>query len=110
MRGALLSESHSRRDIENLTFKTIELVCVIYFTVELVLRIVAARSARSFLLDFLNLVDIAAVLPFYVLLALGSSSGGASAVRVLRLLRVFRIIKFARFSSGLQVACPPPPT
>lgn len=76
---------------------------MIYFTFELVLRLLACPQLVPFLLSFMTIVDIVAVLPYYILLAVGTSSNAVVAVRILRLFRVFRILKFGRYSSGLQV-------
>ena len=84
-------------------FNLIELICVVYFTAELVVRFLSKPSSRSFFLNFMTWVDIASILPFYVLLAMESDGKGTAAVRVLRLFRVLRLLKLGRFSRSLQV-------
>lgn len=53
----------------------------------------------------LNLVDLLAILPFYVELATLGSSGSSSAgiIRVLRLVRIFRVFKVARYLPWVRV-------
>jgi hypothetical protein len=55
------------------------------------------RSPLRKFLDFLtapmNLVDLLAILPFYVVLATGTEVAGLNVVRLLRLTRVFRMTK-----------------
>ena len=57
----------------------------------------------------MNLIDLAAVLPFWAILFMKISNPGSSAngnfgfVRVIRLVRVFRVFKFGRYSIGLQM-------
>ena len=57
----------------------------------------------------MNLIDLAAVLPFWVILFVNAAnpnsnaSGSFGFVRVIRLVRVFRVFKFGRYSIGLQM-------
>ena len=57
----------------------------------------------------MNLIDLAAVLPFWVILVLNAANPASNAngsfgfVRVIRLIRVFRVFKFGRYSIGLQM-------
>lgn len=84
--------------------------CVLFFSAELVLRLSVAPSVRAFLCNALNVIDLLAVVPFYVTAACGVMDGGESAelenvgkaVQILRLMRVFRVLKLARHSAGLR--------
>ena len=49
----------------------------------------------------MNVVDFAAIFPFYLELVLGSGAGGLAVLRVLRLSRVFRIFKLGKYNAGL---------
>lgn len=51
----------------------------------------------------LNIIDLVAILPFYIELIVGSGNASLSVVRVLRLARVFRIFKMGKGSSGVQM-------
>ena len=57
----------------------------------------------------MNLIDLAAVLPFWIILILNAANPSSNAngsfgfVRVIRLIRVFRVFKFGRYSIGLQM-------
>jgi hypothetical protein len=51
----------------------------------------------------MNMVDLLAILPFYVQLAIGGGGGGLAIFRVLRLARVFRVFKLGKYSSGMQM-------
>eukprot|EP01048_Picozoa_sp_COSAG05_P022483 COSAG05_NODE_4516_length_1481_cov_2.200434_3_plen_172_part_01 len=52
-----------------------EFSCVVIFTVEFVVRIWSCPSLQLFRSDFLNWVDLAAIAPFYLELALPAGAG-----------------------------------
>eukprot|EP00929_Paragymnodinium_shiwhaense_P049868 TRINITY_DN25151_c0_g1_i1.p1 TRINITY_DN25151_c0_g1~~TRINITY_DN25151_c0_g1_i1.p1 ORF type:complete len:958 (+),score=146.13 TRINITY_DN25151_c0_g1_i1:59-2875(+) len=103
-------------------FHRVEVVCIIIFTVDYLLRISSVHSVRPtqcgladpdaqkvpqyspfrltvlYVLQILNVVDFLAVVPFYVELASGGG-GGASVLRVLRLVRIFRVLKMPKLRS-----------
>lgn len=82
---------------------TIEAVYVAWFTCEYVIRLLSAPNACKFAKSPIGLVDIFAVLPYYVTVI---SRGNVSAVPVLgiiRLLRVVRLLKLSRYSRGLKM-------
>ena len=74
----------------------VEWIFTIGFTIEYVLRLVAARDAALYARSFYGLIDLLSVLPTWLSLIL---PGGQvlSVVRILRVLRVFRILKMARY-------------
>ena len=85
-------------------------VLVAVFTLEYVIRIVAARNLCVFFWDILNLIDFAAVLPFWMELALSAFGGGNAGqsnalrvIRVVRLARVFRLMKTPRFADYMAI-------
>jgi len=50
----------------------------------------------------MNIIDVCAILPYYIQLATTSSSS-LSFIRLLRLARIFRVLKVGRSSAGLRV-------
>lgn len=70
-----------------------EVVTVAVFTVEYGLRIVSAPKPLAYIFSFWGVVDLAAVLPFYLAVGLD-----LRALRILRLMRLVRLLKFARYS------------
>ncbi|VDM33653.1 unnamed protein product [Hydatigera taeniaeformis] len=80
----------------------LELVCIIWFTVEYLVRFVVAPYKYRFLKSPMNLIDMIAILPYYVSKALDSLTAISKVVQVFRLLRVLRVLKLARHSIGLQ--------
>lgn len=74
-----------------------EIITVSIFSVEYLLRLFVAERKLRFVFSFFGIVDLLAILPFYVARGLDLRS-----LRVVRLLRLFRIFKFARYSKAIQ--------
>ena len=75
----------------------VEFACVAIFTVEYLLRIFVAQRKLSFVFSFYGLVDLLAILPFYLTTGLDLRT-----VRILRLLRLIRVLKLVRYSKAIQ--------
>nr|XP_033774497.1 potassium voltage-gated channel subfamily C member 4 isoform X2 [Geotrypetes seraphini] len=104
-----ITEMKAVRQMETVPFLTyIEGVCVLWFTVEFLLRIISCPDKRLFLKNLLNIIDFVAILPFYLELALRRLSSKAARdalgfLRVVRFVRILRIFKLTRHFVGLQV-------
>jgi len=86
-----------------LEFFVIETVCVGWFTIELSWRLFFAPSKWAFAKSPLNIIDLIAILPYYISLGMDSKTGSElTIVRILRLSRVSRLAKVGRHSSRLQ--------
>lgn len=81
-------------------FKAIDYFCGIWFTVELLLRILFCPRRRVFFRQLTNWIDILSVLPFYLQLFYPDGGPLAHALLMIRLLRLFR---FFRLLYGLQI-------
>uniref|UniRef100_A0A4W3J0V9 Potassium voltage-gated channel subfamily C member 4 n=1 Tax=Callorhinchus milii TaxID=7868 RepID=A0A4W3J0V9_CALMI len=86
----------------------VEGVCVLWFTLEFLVRIFCCPDKLVFVKNLLNVIDFVAILPFYLELALrGLSSKAARDVlgflRVVRFVRILRIFKLTRHFVGLRV-------
>lgn len=75
----------------------IEIVTVIIFTLEYLLRIIVAEKTLRFIFSFYGLIDLAAILPFYI-----STGLDLRAVRIFRLLRLVRILKLFKYSKAIK--------
>lgn len=107
--GILCAESMpSERDNadgapEDTRFFVAEALCIGWFTVELLFRFTLSRSKATFFKHPLNLVDLATVVPFYVLLlARNTSTNGFAAIRVIRVARVLKAGKLGGRSSSAE--------
>lgn len=87
--------------------EALEYVCVVWFTGELALRFLCVRDKCRFSKSVPNVIDLLAVLPFYVTLVVEKLHGGSTqlenmgrVVQVLRLLRSLRMLKLGRHSTG----------
>lgn len=85
----------------------LEYVCVVWFTVELALRFLCVRDKCRFSRSIPNVIDLLAILPFYVTLLVESVHGETSelenmgrVVQILRLMRSLRMLKLGRHSTG----------
>ncbi|XP_068760909.1 potassium voltage-gated channel subfamily A member 2-like [Montipora capricornis] len=87
----------------------IEILCITWFTFEYVVRLLSAPQKLVFIRSFLNIIDLVAILPYYITLPMNEarvtnrSFTLLAMLRVIRLVRVFRIFKLSRHSKGLQV-------
>lgn len=91
-------------------FFILETICTIWFSWEVILRLVSCPNRITYFKDFKNIVDIAAIVPYYVQLGNmlssenctnGDTSGASLAF--LRVFRLIRIFKLTKHSAGLQV-------
>lgn len=109
--GTTKEDAEAWRDIFHIT----EWISIVVFTIEYTLRMMVCswrpRANRSFLKYFkkgLNIVDLLAIVPFWVEHLLckgpdGQCNSGASVIRILRLARIFRVMKAGNFANELQV-------
>ena len=75
----------------------IEIISVIIFTVEYLARVAVASDKAAFVFSFFGIIDLLAILPFYLSTGLDLRSP-----RSFRLLRLVRILKLARYSAAAK--------
>ncbi|TFK14279.1 ubiquitin fusion degradation protein 1-like protein [Platysternon megacephalum] len=99
----------NEREIEDPVLEAVEIACIVWFTVELVIRLAAAPSLKNFWKNPLNVIDLVSIIPFYATLAVDTKEEESEdienmgkVVQILRLMRIFRILKLARHSVGLR--------
>ncbi len=80
----------------------VEVITVVIFTAEYLLRLWVAESRIRYAFSFFGVIDLLAVLPFY--LASGIDLRGVRAFRLLRLFRLFKLLRYSRAISRFRVA------
>mmetsp|Transcript_112718 Transcript_112718/g.318549 ORF Transcript_112718/g.318549 Transcript_112718/m.318549 type:complete len:865 (-) Transcript_112718:100-2694(-) len=103
-------------------FGHLEVICIVVFTVDYVIRVSLVHAAHPedcgvrgltsgciglkttflYCLQYLNIIDFIAIVPFYVEKA-GGGGGGASVLRVLRLVRIFRVLKMRKLRACAEM-------
>lgn len=73
-----------------------ELITVIIFSIEYALRIIVADKKIKFVFSFYGLIDIMAILPFYI-----STGIDLRSIRIFRLFRLVRAFKLFRYSRAI---------
>ncbi len=74
-----------------------EVITVAIFTAEYLLRLIVADKKLKFIFSFYGLIDLIAILPFYVARGIDLRS-----IRIFRLFRLFRAFKVFRYSNAIQ--------
>ncbi|KAM6300675.1 voltage-gated potassium channel regulatory subunit KCNG4 [Aegotheles albertisi] len=95
----------------------IETICVAWFSLEICLRFIQARSKCQFFKGPLNIIDFLAISPYYISLIFSEDDSNEEddrpssntylekvglVLRVLRALRILYVMRLARHSLGLQ--------
>ncbi|RWS06634.1 potassium voltage-gated channel protein Shaker-like isoform X2, partial [Dinothrombium tinctorium] len=105
-------------------FFIIETICIVWFTFELLVRLIFCPSKLEFMKDIMNTIDFVSIVPYFITLATmfvdeqrreeqrmktfsvnekQNQAMSLAILRVIRLVRVFRIFKLSRHSKGLQI-------
>ncbi|MPQ46683.1 ion transporter [Marinifilum sp. N1E240] len=74
-----------------------EIFCIIIFSIEYVLRIYVSKKPFSYIFSFYGIIDLLAILPFYL-----RGTLDFRALRAFRIFRVFRTLKLIRYNRALH--------
>ncbi|MEJ2609347.1 MAG: ion transporter [Candidatus Thiodiazotropha sp.] len=77
--------------------RAVETIIVILFTLEYLIRIYVSNSKISYIFSFYGLIDLIAIIPFYL-----STGIDLRSLRIFRLLRLFRLMKLFRYSKSIH--------
>ncbi|XP_026530962.1 potassium voltage-gated channel subfamily D member 3 isoform X1 [Notechis scutatus] len=86
-----------------MAFFCLDTACVMIFTVEYLMRLFAAPSRYRFIRSVMSIIDVVAIMPYYIGLVMTGNEDVSGAFVTLRVFRVFRIFKFSRHSQGLRI-------
>ena len=75
----------------------LEIVFVGIFTLEYVARIYFSKQKLKFIFSFFGLIDLIAILPFYLSLGFDLRT-----IRAVRFIRVFRLLKLTRYNKAVN--------
>lgn len=84
-------------ELERELLEAFEIFTIGVFTIEYAMRVIRSRPRTSYIFSFYGLLDLVAILPFYL-----STSLDLRPVRAFRLLRLIRIFKLVRYSAAIQ--------
>jgi voltage-gated potassium channel len=79
------------------TLKTFELLCVVIFSIEYILRIYVSKKPFRYIFSFYGIIDFLAIFPFYL-----RGAYDLRALRAFRIFRIFRALKLIRYNKALN--------
>ena len=88
--------------------KSFDKITILFFTIEYTVRLVLCPRKKKFLLNKMNLVDLIAIIPFFLSLLLSGLEDmqiigkAGKLIRLMRIMRILRIFKMVRHFVGLQ--------
>jgi len=98
----IIAETHDISENARHLFGLFETVTYIAFSIEYIYRILQARKGlgiQSYALSFFGIIDLLAILPFFLPFIIAVD---ARAIRVLRLLRLVNVIKIGRHNKAIN--------
>lgn len=90
-------------EMYKIAFFCLDTACVMIFTAEYLLRLYAAPDRCKFMRSVMSVIDVVAIMPYYIGLFIRDNDDVSGAFVTLRVFRVFRIFKFSRHSQGLRI-------
>jgi voltage-gated potassium channel len=86
---------NSKNTIETLKF--FELLCIVIFSIEYILRIYVSKKPFRYIFSFYGIIDFLAIFPFYL-----KGAYDLRALRAFRIFRIFRALKLIRYNKALN--------
>jgi voltage-gated potassium channel len=79
-----------------------EVFCAVVYSVEYGVRLYLARPRWRYMVSFAGIIDLLAILPFYMMVTFNLQA--VRAFRLLRLLRLFKLIRYTRALNRFRLA------
>ena len=87
--------------------RIVESICSGLFTVEYIVRFFSCPNKFKFVKEFLSIIDLLAILPFYIEIiqnSLGAELGiKTSFIRIVRLVRIVRVLKVSKYLTWFRL-------
>ena len=80
----------------------LEAIYMTWFTIEFIVRFLSCPNHCKFIKSFMNIIDLLAILPYYLAPLVNQFDSIKTVGQTLRILRIMRVFKMARHSRGLQ--------
>jgi len=74
-----------------------EVIVVLIFTVEYILRVATTEKPLKYIFSFLGIIDLLAILPYYLTIGID-----LRAVRIFRILRIIRFFKLPKYNKAIR--------
>ena len=98
----IISDEPQRFPDSNAFIDVLEAIYMTWFTVEFLVRFLSCPDHCKFIKSFMNIIDLLAILPYYLAPLVNQLDSIKQVGQVLRILRIMRVFKMARHSRGLQ--------
>jgi voltage-gated potassium channel len=82
-------------------FYVMEWIFTFLFTIEYILRLISINRPLKYVISFLGLIDLLAIIPSYLSIFFAGAQS-LLVLRALRLLRIFRIFKLTHFLTEME--------
>jgi len=92
----MLSSVHSVQEQYGLLLFSLNAGFTVLFTLEFILRLYCSERPIRYVRSFFGVVDLLAILPFYIGLFIPSTRV-LDVIKILRMLRIFRVLKMAQY-------------
>ena len=84
-------------------FDIIEIICIVWFTLEVLFRFLLSSKKMAFLRDPLNIIDFISIIPYYgSFFSVKYFQFTRKSLVIFKMLRILSVLKLARHSLGLR--------
>ena len=94
---------HRGKTVPKKYLTILDYICSIWFTFEFIVRLIFCPDRVLFFKTMLNLIDLLAIVPFYVQILADKTDIVVSMWEIIKILRIFRVFKLCRHVIGLKV-------